>query len=256
MANRLQSAGTDLDSLFQSYVSGDIIQTTTTNIQNGGTDISSRYAGRDNRAGNAASDVNITYGGTNINISELFNKSGATYIVFISGSVTYNGGAQTPTLTHDPTNTPTQATISSKTDAGTYSYSDFTITLPGNYLPGVHGGTFTINKKALTAFTVPSYYYDPYAQFWVVQVITISGGIANSTFDGMTIVAGINTTSPDLPVTLTGVFDGSGSFQYTFPNGGVVLFQNVGGQDGFIRLTTGLSLNYSGTFTARLRPIF
>lgn len=331
MANRLKSAGIDLDSIFQSYISGDIVQSTTTNIQNGGTDVKSRYAGRDNKAGNASTAVNFTFVGANIN--NLFNKIGATYDVTISGTVTFNGAGQAPTITHSPSNTPTQATLNptTKTNVGSYTITGsavtgFAVTLPGNYSAGtysgtftinqatisgtatdasatyngisqsgtvitnvlpigatysgsvtasgtnagsytssitgsgnytgtVNSGTFTINKKALTSFTAPSYYFDPYASFWVVQVITISGGIANSPFDGMTISAFTNTSSPDLPVTLSGVFDGAGNFTYTFPNGGAVLFQNIGGQDGFIRLTTALSLNYTGTFTARLRPL-
>ena len=92
MANRLKSAGTDLDSIFQSYVSGDIVQNTTTNIQNGDTDIKSRYAGRDNKAGNASTAVNFTYGGVALN--GLFNKTGATYDVTISGTVVFNGAGQ------------------------------------------------------------------------------------------------------------------------------------------------------------------
>lgn len=172
MAGRLKSAGTDLDSIFQSYVSGDIIQTTTTNIQNGGTDISSRYAGRDNRAGNSASNVNITYGGTNI--SGLFNKSGATYDLAISGTVFYNGTPQAPTITHNPSNTPTQAILNptTKTDAGNYTITGdpatgFQVSLPGNYLPGTYSGTFIIDKLT-PAIIVRSYYFASF--YYLVQV--------------------------------------------------------------------------------------
>jgi len=330
MANRLKSAGTDLDSIFQSYVSGDIVQSTTTNIQNGGTDIKSRYAARDNKVGNASSAVNFNYGGVALN--GLFNKIGATYDVTISGTVTYNGSGQAPTITHSPSNTPTQATLNptTKTIAGSYTITGnastgFAVTLPGNYAAGtysgtftisqatisgtavnasatyngasqsgvvitnvlpaaatysgslsasgtnagsytssisgtvnytgtVNGGTFTINKKSLTSFSA-NWYYEPFAQFWVVQTITFGGGVANGFFDGVQISVGVNTSSNDLPVTLSGTFDPAGNFFYTFPNGGAVCFANSFG-NGQLRLTTGASTNYSGTLFTSLFPIY
>lgn len=167
MANRLLSEGTDLDSIFQPYVYGDIPVTIPTNIQNGGIDICQKYAGRDNNDVNAPiTVVNFRTGdapGTQLNL--LFNKLNATYNVTISGEVTYTSFPQTPILSsHIPDNTPVQATISSKTDVGNYSPSDFVITLPGNYLPGRYRGTFTIlpaifNVNIYQRLSTPDGYY-------------------------------------------------------------------------------------------------
>lgn len=241
MANRLQSAGTDLDSLFQSYVSGDIIQTTTTNIQNGGTDISSRYAGRDNKLSNAASNVNLTYGGTNI--SGLFNKSGATYDVGISGTTIYNGTGQTPTLTHDPTNTPILATISSQTNVGTYTPANFTITLPGNYSPGTYSGTFVINRKPVTANTW-NYYYDSFAQFVVWYSVNINGGPPSAPFDNFRVLATGGIQS-DLPQVFSDIFDLAGVYIYNLSPPATIFLQFPGERID-LRFTANNSTNYSG----------
>ena len=172
MANRLQSVGTNLDSIFQAYVSGDIVQSTTTNIQNGGTDIKGRYAGRDNKSENASTAVNFRYGGLALN--GLFNKINSTYDVTISGTVTYNETAQLPTLSHNPSNTPTQATISGgATNAGTYYPSNFTITLPGNYLPGNYSGTFTINPaRPFKVFVQINIAYPGFPGYYDIRVST------------------------------------------------------------------------------------
>lgn len=316
MANRLQSAGTDLDSIFQSYVSGDIVQSTTTNIQNGGTDIKSRYAGRDNKAGNASTAVNFTYGGVALN--GLFNKIGATYDVTISGTPTYTGAAQTPTLTHNPTNTPTQATITSQTNAGSYTTANFTITLPGNYLAGtysgtftinpatisgtatnpasatyngafqlgtvitnvlpaaatysgsvsasginagsytssitgtvnytgtVNGGTFTINRKPINATCTADYGYDSFLMAFIVLSITFGGGVSNDSFSNFTITQTGGSTS-DLPIyNVSGTFDASGFYTYSFPS---AVFINAVGN---VTLRVVASGNYIGSSNCQL----
>jgi hypothetical protein len=154
LSNKLQNAGTDLDLIFQLYQSGDIVQGTSTNIKSGGVDMSTMYAGRDNKSANAVtSTTNWKYNknGTPTDISELFNKFQSTYDVTISGTVTYNGSGQAPTITHLPSNTPVQATLnpSTKTERGTYtitgdSTTGFEVILPGNYQPGNYTGSFTI----------------------------------------------------------------------------------------------------------------
>lgn len=143
-ADRLKNARINLDSIFQLYATGDVVCNTVTKIKNGGQDIKDRYAGRDNKPENASTVVNFKYGG-GLALNQLFNKTNATYDVTIGGTVTYDGTAKTPTLTHSPSNTPTQATITSQTNAGSYTTANFTITLPGNYLPGNYTGTFTIS---------------------------------------------------------------------------------------------------------------
>jgi hypothetical protein len=155
--NRIQNAGTTLDDILQPYVLGDILQTQTqtTNIQNGGQDIILRYAGRDNNPSNGyTGTMNLT---SRIgNLTNVFNKKNATYDITIGGTATYNGAAQIPTvITRSPSNTPTQATLTSSTtiNPGTYTMTNYTVALPGNYLAGTYSGTFTIQKRVLTSFT-------------------------------------------------------------------------------------------------------
>ena len=80
--NRIQNAGITLDDILQPYVAGDIVQTQTTNIQNGGQDIRLRYAGRDNKASNGyTGTMNLT---SRIgNLTDVFNKSSFQDITYI-----------------------------------------------------------------------------------------------------------------------------------------------------------------------------
>ncbi len=215
MANRLKSAGIDLDSIFQSYISWDIVQSKTTNIQNGGTDIKLRYAGRDNKAGNAASNVNITSSAGAL--TSLFNKSGATYDVTISGTVTFNGAGQAPTITHSPSNTPTQATLNptTKTNAGSYTITGnastgFAVTLPGNYAAGTYSGTFTISQATISGTAVnASATYNGASQSGVVITNVLP---AAATYSGSLSASGTNagtyTSSITGTVNYTGTVNG------------------------------------------------
>ena len=218
--NRIQNAGTTLDDILQPYVSGDILQTQTTNIQNGGQDISLRYAGRDDKTSNGyTGTMNLT---SRIgNLTNVFNKKNATYDITIGGTATYNGAAQIPTvITRSPSNTPTQATLSSSTtiNPGTYTMSNYTVALPGNYLAGTYSGTFTIQKRLLISLTSTYEWFNSFSR-WTVTSITFGNGAPNRSFSNFTISMGTNTTTTDsrFPLSISGSFDANGSFTFNIP---------------------------------------
>ena len=214
--NRIQNAGITLDDILQPYVAGDIVQTQTTNIQNGGQDIRLRYAGRDNKASNGyTGTMNLT---SRIgNLTDVFNKKNATYDITIGGTATYNGSVQIPTIiTRSPSNTPTQATLSSTTaiNPGTYTMGNYTVALPGNYLAGTYSGTFTIQKILLTF--AAGYNWSNTSGRWTVTSMSLQGGLPNQSFGGYTLNVGTNTTVNNnrLPLDISGNFNNDGSFYY------------------------------------------
>jgi hypothetical protein len=205
MANRLQSAGNDLDNIFQLYILGDIIQSTTTNVQNGGTDIKTRYAGRDNKTGNAPISVNFP------SVNSLFNKTGATYDLTLSGTVVYNGTNKTPTLVHLPSNTPTQATLTPafQVNVGVYTLSitagtnKFVVTLPGNYAAGTYSGSFTITAATLTGtITNVSLTFDAASHTATITSI-------NGTFSGSASVSRTDAGTSSTTITGNGNYTGT-----------------------------------------------
>ena len=193
-------------------------------------------------------------GGTPTDISGLFNKTGAAFDVTIGGTVTYNGAGQTATISsYSPTDVSAPSISGTVTNSGSYGTGSFTIGLPGNYAAGTYGGTFTINKRTGLSLSASNYFYDPFAQFWGVYEMTISGGIANGPYDGFTIVCFSNCTSTDFPYTVpNGNFNGSGNIIITFPGGKLVNQSNPG--SGTMRLTTS-STNYTGSYNASLLEI-
>ena len=214
--NRIQNAGTTLDDILQPYVTGDIQESRTTNIQNGGQDIRLRYAGRDNNPFNLYTgtiNLNCPIG----NLTNVFNKKNATYDITIGGTATYNGSVQIPTIIiRSPSNTPTLATLSSTTaiNPGTYTMGNYTVSLPGNYLAGTYSGTFTIQKILLTF--AADYIWTTTSGRWTVKSITLGGGVPNQSFTGYTLNVGTNTTVNNnrLPLDISGNFNNDGSFYY------------------------------------------
>jgi hypothetical protein len=256
--NRIQNAGTTLDDILQPYVSGDILQTQTTNIQNGGQDIRLRYAGRDDNPSNGyTGTMNLT---SRIgNLTNVFNKKNATYDITIGGTATYNGASQIPTvITRSPSNTPTQATLTSSTtiNPGSYTMANYTVALPGNYLAGTYSGTFTIQKILLTSFTANSNWNTTLGR-WTVTSITLGNGPNGVFFSNFILNVGVNTTvnNQRLPINdVSGNFTSNGTYTYeiTAPNpqsqaGAVCNPSPSSTADGQLTLTIPESTYYTAT---------
>lgn len=176
--------------------------------------------------------------------------------VAISGTLTFNGGSQAFTLTGTPASPAPTGTPASFTNAGTYTYpTNITSITPGaGYTLGTVSGSFTINKKAITSYSA-SYVYISTASFWIVYSVTFGGGVANASFNNFVISIASNATAGDslIPVTISGTFNASGIYTYTFPNGGSAVFATpVNNLPGFLGLNANGSTNYSGTLTAAL----
>lgn len=204
-SDRLRSANIPLDDSFQLYILGDIIQSTTTNVQNGGTDIKTRYAGRDNKPGNAPISVNFP------SVNSLFNLHDATYDLTLSGTVVYDGTNKTPTLVHLPSNTPTQATLTPafQVNVGVYTLAlapginKFVVTLPGNYAAGTYSGSFTITAATLTGtITNVSVTFDA-----VSHTATITS--INGTFSGSASVTRTDAGTSSTTITGNGNYTGT-----------------------------------------------
>ena len=148
MSNYLRSS-VNLDTYFQTF-STNCRTATATNIRNGGTDLNARYAGRDNRAGNAVTAItstNFTAGGTDI-VSR-FNRVGSVFEVQIGGTTTYSGSGQTPSLaSYSPTNVVVPTITGTQTNAGTYTSANFTVgaNIPSTYTRSLTG-TYVINAR-------------------------------------------------------------------------------------------------------------
>jgi len=148
MSNYLRSS-VNLDTYFQTF-STNCRTATATNIRNGGTDLNARYAGRDNRAGNAVTAItstNFTAGGTDI-VSR-FNRVGSVFEVQIGGTTTYSGSGQTPSLaSYSPTNVVVPTITGTQTNAGTYTSANFTVgaNIPSTYTRSLTG-TYNIQKR-------------------------------------------------------------------------------------------------------------
>ena len=171
--------------------------------------------------------------------------------VAISGTLTFNGGSQSYTLTGTPASPAPTGTPSTFINSGTYTYpTNITTITPGaGYTLGSVSGSFTINRKAITSFTA-SYAYDSGIFLWIVFSVTFGGGIPNGTFNSFVLSIASGGTSTDLPVNISGTFDGAGS--YTWTTGAAVSSTNPPGGQAVLRLNAGSSTNYSGSLTTTL----
>jgi len=127
MSNNFRSRGNNLNLIFQPFASANATQAATlsaavTRYRNSAQDINTRYAGRDNRAGNAVSLATL-YRVNSVDLINIFNKINAEFVVTIGGSFTYSPGvSRTPTLSYSPTNV-VVPNITTKINAGTYTPS-------------------------------------------------------------------------------------------------------------------------------------
>lgn len=148
MSNYTRS-GVNIDTYFQTF-STNCKVAVATNIRNSNIDLNSRYAGRDNRAGNAVTAVattGFTVGGSDI-VSR-FNRTGAVFDVTIGGITTYNGSGQTASITsYSPTDVVVPTISGTVTNAGTYTSSSFTVgaNIPTSYTKNLTG-TYTIQAR-------------------------------------------------------------------------------------------------------------
>jgi hypothetical protein len=202
---------------------------------------------RDSRTGNTLNTPTCTITWTAVSVNQN---------VAISGTLTFNGAAQAFTLTGTPASPAPTGSPSSFTNVGTYTYpTNITSITPGaGYTLGTVSGSFTINRKAITSYSA-SYVYLSTASFWIVYSVTFGGGVPGGTFNNFVISIASNATAGDslIPVTISGTFNGSGVYTYTFPNGGSVVFATpVNSSPGFLGLNANSSTNYSGTLTAAL----
>jgi hypothetical protein len=176
--------------------------------------------------------------------------------VVISGNVTFNGSAQAYTITGTPASPAPTGTPSTFTNVGTYVYpTNITSITPGaGYTLGSVSGSFTINRKAITTFNA-SYGYDSGIFLWIIFSVTFTGGVPNGTFNNFVLAIQSGGTSTDLPVNISGTFDGTGSYTWTGnpPGAGAAVSStNPPGGQAVLRLTAGASTNYSGTLTTTL----
>ena len=167
-------------------------------------------------------------------------------------SVTYNGTSQSGAVITGVL--PTGATYSGSvnatgTDSGGYTSS---ISGTGNYTGSVSGGTFTINKKTINGtFTAdPVHSYDDFLSAYVIISVTFGGGPANAPFNNFQLSQSGGSTG-DLPITISGTFDGAGNYTYTF-SGGALFITAIGRPPVTLTIATTSSTNYTGTSTCVL----
>jgi len=148
MSNYTRS-GVNIDTYFQTF-STNCLTAVATNLRNSNVDLNARYAGRDNRPGNAVTAIattGFTVGGSDI-VSR-FNRTGAIFDVTIGGTTTYNGFGQTASITsYSPTNVVVPTISGSVTNQGNYTSASFTVgaNIPTTYTKNITG-TYTIQKR-------------------------------------------------------------------------------------------------------------
>lgn len=148
MSNYTRS-GVNIDTYFQTF-STNCKVAVATNLRNSTVDLNARYAGRDNRAGNAVTAIattGFTVGGSDI-VSR-FNRTGAVFDVTIGGTTTYSGSGQTASITsYSPTDVVVPTISGTVTNAGTYTSASFTVgaNIPTSYTKNLTG-TYTIQAR-------------------------------------------------------------------------------------------------------------
>ena len=201
-------------------------QTPTVTVKDGittltsGTDYTVSYSNNTN-AGTAT--VTITgmgnYTGTKTANFTINPKNASNLTINSIAAVTYNGSAQTPTVTvKDGTTTLTNGTdytvsYSNNTNAGT---ATMTVTGKGNYT-GTKTATFTINPKNASYLTISSIAAATYNGFAQTPAVTVKDGTTTLTSGtDYTVSYSNNTNVGTATVTITGMGNYTGTKTASF----------------------------------------
>ena len=185
-----------------------------------GTDYTVAYSNNTN-AGTAT--VTVTgkgnYTGTKTATFTINAKAASNFTISEIAAVTYNGSAQTPTVTvKDGSTTLTSGTdytvaYSNNTNAGT---ATVTVTGKGNYT-GTKTVTYTINAKAASNLTISNIAVQTYTGSAITPSITVKDGSTTLTIGtDYTIAYSNNTNVGTATVTVTGKGNYSGAKTTTF----------------------------------------
>jgi len=162
MSNFYRSRSVNLDEIFQPFAFANATQAATlsssiTRYRNLNVDISGRFAGRDNRVGNAVS-LESLYRVNGTDLIGFFNRINAVFEISIGGLFTYfPSTARTPTLvSYSPTNV-VVPNSSTRINAGTYTPSTndsantvaIGLNIPSSYIVQ-RSGTMIISPYAAT----------------------------------------------------------------------------------------------------------
>ena len=173
--------GVDLSDYLQPYFSGSETPTAV-GYKINGTSIAFSFAGRDNDPYNAPT-ITTGYQVNGVDIATLFNKSGASLTVQLSGgSTTYNGQGQQAIITKiSPTDSWITVTTSTKTNAGTYNETDYTYTPPTGYTLVVSPSQFIISPRTISiaAQGSQSFTYNGTLQYFTAY--TVSNAVSQDT---------------------------------------------------------------------------
>ena len=185
-----------------------------------GTDYTVAYSNNTN-AGTAT--VTVTgkgnYTGTKTATFTINAKAASNFTISEIAAVTYNGSAQTPTVTvKDGSTTLTSGTdytvaYSNNTNAGT---ATVIVTGKGNYT-GTKTVTFTINARNASNFTISSIVVQTYTGSAITPAVTVKDGSTTLTIGtDYTIAYSDNTNAGTATVTITGKGNYSGTKTATF----------------------------------------
>lgn len=126
------------------------------------------------------------------------NKTLGVQTIVLSGSYGYNGTARQPTLTSTPSNPPPSIS-GTKTNAGSYNYTNFTITPYGGFTPSYSG------QLDIAPAFIPLNFYLSYCfndgNGGGLGVVSLNGSLVSSS-DSITVA----------------IFNGYGTSYYTLSN--------------------------------------